>query len=54
MKRGPRFGLPRKCVANADNIVTIPKRWLEVRIMALRPEKLEEVDAAIRFSLGMG
>jgi mRNA interferase MazF len=51
---GPRFGLPRKCVANADNIVTIPKRWLEVRITALRPEKLEEVDAAMRFSLGMG
>jgi mRNA interferase MazF len=50
---GPRFGLPRKCVANADNIVTIPKRWLEERIAAMRPEKLAEIDAAIRFSLGM-
>ena len=50
---GPRVGLPRKCVANADNIVTVPKRWLEERIAAMRPEKLAEIDAAIRFSLGM-
>jgi mRNA-degrading endonuclease toxin of MazEF toxin-antitoxin module len=40
-------------VANADNIVTVPKRWLEERIAAMRPEKLAEIDAAIRFSLGM-
>ncbi len=50
---GLRAGLPRKCVANADNIATIPKKWLEARLAALRVEKLAELDAAIRFSLGM-
>lgn len=50
---GSRDGLPRKCVANADNIQTIPKNWLDERVAALRREKLVEVDSAIRFSLGM-
>ena len=50
---GLRDGLPRKCVANADNIQTIPKTWLDARIAALRPQKLIELDSAMRFSLGM-
>jgi mRNA interferase MazF len=51
---GARDGLPRKCVANADNIVTIPKGWLEERIASLRSEKIVLLDEALRFSLGMG
>ncbi len=51
---GTRDGLPRKCVANADNVVTIPKGWLEERIAALRSEKVALLDEALRFSLGMG
>jgi mRNA interferase MazF len=50
---GIRDGLPRKCVANTDNVVTIPKRWLDERIAALRSEKVVLLDEALRFSLGM-
>jgi mRNA interferase MazF len=51
---GARDGLPRKCVANADNLVTIPKGWLDERIAALGSEKVVLLDEALRFSLGMG
>jgi len=50
---GTRDGLPRKCVANADNLVTIPKSWLDERIAALPAEKVVLLDEALRFSLGM-
>lgn len=50
---GVRDGLPARCVANADNLVTIPKTWLEERVAALRPEKVEAVEGALRFSLGL-
>lgn len=51
---GTRDGLPTRCVANADNLVTIPKAWLETRIAALRPAKVAALDGALRFSLGLG
>jgi mRNA interferase MazF len=50
---GRKERLPRTCVANADNIVTIPKTWLQDRIGALSSSKTEALDAAIRFSLGL-
>ena len=50
---GQRDGLPRRCVANADNIVTIPKVWLEASIAALRADKLEALDAALCFALAL-
>jgi mRNA interferase MazF len=50
---GTRDGLPRKCVVNADNIQTIPKNWLDARLTTLRSEKLVDLEAAIRFSLGV-
>jgi mRNA interferase MazF len=50
---GARDGLQRKCVANADNIATIPKRWLEARIAMLRSDKLLDIETAVRFSLGL-
>lgn len=46
-------GLSRKCVANTDNIVTIPKIWLVERISVLRPAKVALLDEALRFSLGL-
>jgi mRNA interferase MazF len=49
-----RDGLPARCVANADNIVTIPKVWLKFRIAPLRTEKVEALDTALKFSLGLG
>jgi len=48
---GKREGLPRSCVANADNLLTIPKVWLESRIGALPPAKLAALNDALRFSL---
>lgn len=48
---GKREGLPRACVANADNVLTIPKVWLESRAGALGPEKLAALNDALRFSL---
>jgi mRNA interferase MazF len=50
---GPEEGLPRASVANLDVIITEPKRLLQERIVALSAEKLQAVDAAIRFALGL-
>src|SRR5687768_6271117 len=50
---GKREGLPKKCAANADNLVTIPKSWLETRIAVLSTEKLATIDDALRFALAL-
>ncbi len=50
---GPEDGLPRKCVANLDTIATIRKDLLTKRITLLRNEKLQQIDAAVRFSLSL-
>ena len=50
---GPEDGLPRDCVANLDTIITIAKESLQTRIASLRSEKMQAVDAAIRFALGL-
>jgi len=50
---GRRDGLPGKCAANADNLVTIPKTWLETRIGSLPADKMQGLDAALRFALGL-
>lgn len=51
---GKRDGLPKKCVINADNLVTIPKTWLESRLTSLPTDKTAALDAALRFALGLG
>ena len=53
VRLGPEDGLPRTCVANLDVIYTIPKASLQERITALRPDKLQAVDAAIHFALAL-
>jgi len=50
---GPSEGLPKVGVANADEIVTIPQTTLRERIATLSRAKLEEIDAALRFALGL-
>jgi mRNA interferase MazF len=50
---GPRDGLPAKCVANTDNLVTIPKTWLTRCIAPLSPSKSKALDEALRFALGL-
>ena len=50
---GKRDGMPRACVINTDNLVTIPKLMLESRITSLSSAKIEALDAALGFSLGL-
>jgi mRNA interferase MazF len=51
---GPEDGLARQSVVNADNITTIRKAILARRITVLSTSKMESVDEAIRFALGLG
>lgn len=46
-------GLAQKCVANLDTITTIRKSILIKRICLLRPEKIERINEAIKFALGL-
>jgi mRNA interferase MazF len=48
---GPSEGLPKVGVANADELVTVPRATLRDRISTLSKVKLDEIDAALRFSL---
>jgi mRNA interferase MazF len=48
-----RDGLPRACVANADNVATIPKAWLEERIATLSDERVIELNRALAFAMGL-
>jgi len=50
---GPGDGLPKKCVVNLDTIVTIRKELLMERITILRDEKIEQINAAIKFALSI-
>lgn len=50
---GPEDGLPQRCVANLDVILTIRQAKLRDWIAMLSPEKLRAVDAALRFALGL-
>jgi mRNA-degrading endonuclease toxin of MazEF toxin-antitoxin module len=40
-------------VANLDDIATIPKTLIRQRIAVLSAEKMQEVEAAIRFALDL-
>ena len=46
-------GMPRNCVVNLDDIITIPKTRLVERITALSSEKMTAVDGAIIFALDL-
>lgn len=50
---GTNDGLPRACVANLDTLTTIAKDTLRERIATLSHEKMQAIDAAIRFALGL-
>ena len=50
---GPDDGLPRVCVTNLDTIVTIQKATLKEFITALNFQKIQAVDAALHFVLGL-
>ena len=48
---GLRDGLPKRCVANLDTIITIRKEILRERICLLSAEKINQVNQAIKFAL---
>ncbi|MSP26815.1 MAG: type II toxin-antitoxin system PemK/MazF family toxin [Myxococcales bacterium] len=50
---GRRDGLPRACCANADNLITIDKSWLEERMGALSADKMKRLDHALALALGL-
>jgi len=50
---GPADGLPRPSVVNVDNINTIPKFSVQEYIATLSAAKLQAVEAAIHFALGL-
>lgn len=53
VRLGRRDGLPRPCVINADNLMTIPRARLASQIATLSREKCRQLDAALRFALGL-
>ena len=46
-------GMQQECVVNLDTIITIPKDCLKTRLAILSAKKLKEVEAAVRFALGL-
>ena len=46
-------GMPTLCVVNLDDITTLPKALIKQRVTTLSAKKLEEIDTAIRFALGL-
>ena len=50
---GPEDGLQLRSVVNLDTLMTIRLSALDVRIASLTSQKLQAVEAAIHFALGM-
>lgn len=50
---GPADGIKRSSVANADDITTVPKTWLQRYMTVLSPEKEVALDQAITFALDL-
>ena len=51
VRLGPSDGLTKAGVANADEIVTIPKTLLRKQITTLTETRLSELDRALSFAL---
>lgn len=49
----PEDGLLKRCAANLDSLVTIPKASLQQRITSLSEEKISAAGDAIRFALDL-
>jgi mRNA interferase MazF len=50
---GQTDGMPARCVVNLDDITILPKSLIKQRITALTAEKIDQIDAAIRFALAL-
>lgn len=49
----PEDGVPKRSVANADDITTIAKERVREHITTLSQEKVSALDAAIKFALDL-
>lgn len=49
----PEDGLPQDCVVNLDNINTIDKGRLRQMVASLSIEKLQAIETAIHYALGL-
>jgi mRNA interferase MazF len=49
----PDDGLLTDCAANLDNVQTVPKHRLGSMISYLSPERMQEVNQAVAFALGL-
>ena len=50
---GPEDGLPASCAANLDSMTTVPKDAIQRYIASLHLKKVQAVDSAIHFALGL-
>ena len=50
---GPEEGLARECVANCDNLFTVPRSALGRRRGTLGPAERRRLDEALRIALGL-
>ncbi len=50
---GKKEGVPRKCVINCDDILTIRKELLEGKITEISQEKMSALHQAIRFAMAL-
>jgi mRNA interferase MazF len=50
---GPADGVPKKSVANADNVTTIGKGRAQQHLATLSASKLMALDRAIKFALDL-
>lgn len=46
-------GVPSLCAVNLDNLQTVQRRGLRRRITTLSPQRMDEVNAALLFALGI-
>jgi len=53
VRSGPEDGLPKDCVANLDNIVTVSKKRLDRSLTTLSPEKMRSIEQAVKFALDL-
>jgi mRNA interferase MazF len=53
VRLGSREEMPKECVVNLDVIQTVDKELLTEAISTLSRGKMQAVEAAIRFALGM-
>ena len=49
----PSDGVPRRSVANADDIITVAKVRAQAYVCTLSPAKLADVERAITFALDL-